>query len=131
VLHRARAPDPPVAAEHHQRREPVLARPIGVREAVLERVLARENRHDPVAGGVVADVRREVTEVVLLGDADGAVGEEDGGSLEGQRPHGVVGVDPRVHPGRRRQLRTGRPEFGRDEGLLRSQGLEQRAHVRL
>ena len=76
VLDASRRPDVLVAAEDHQRLEAVLARAIGVGQAVLRRVLARQERDD-----VRARARRcrdcdEMAEVVFLPQPDGAVGEE-------------------------------------------------------
>ena len=48
-----------IAAEDDERGEAVLPRLLGVGEAVLERVLAREERNDPIAGDVGAEVGDE------------------------------------------------------------------------
>jgi hypothetical protein len=116
VLDAPRRPDALVAAEDHQRLEPMLDRAIGVGDAVVERMLAGEERHDRPARHLAADVADQVPQVVFLLQADGAVGEEDRGAFAGQAPDCVVGVDPRVHAGPRFQLRPRRTQFGRDDG---------------
>ena len=112
VLDRSRRADALVAAEHDQRRKSILVRAIRVRQAVLDRVLRRQEGHDALARHVEAEVGDEVTEVVFFVRADRAVGEEDVRALPREAPNRVVGIDPRVHALGRRELGTRRPELG-------------------
>ena len=108
----SRRADALVAAEHDQRREAALVRALGVGQAVLERVLRGQERHDALARHVVAEIRHEMAEVVFLLRADGAVGEEHERASAREPLHGVVGVDPRIHALARRELGPRRPQFG-------------------
>ncbi len=82
--------------------------------------MLRRQERDARAQDVVAEIGHRVpTEVVLFLGADGAVGEEDERVLARQPPHGMVGVDPRVHSavvassargGRNSAPMTGSPE---------------------
>ena len=122
MLDGARRADGLVAAEHHKRRKAFLMRALRVRQTVLERMLRCQKRRDPVARHVVAEIRDEVAQVVLFLRADGAVGEEDERALPRQPAHRVVGVDPRVHSLRVRQLRPRRPQFRRKDGGAGAKG---------
>ena len=115
--------DRSVAAEHDERGESVLMRTFGVREAVIERMLRREERHDVVPRDILAQVQHQMAKIVLFLGAHGAVGEEHIRSLFRQSPHGVVRVDPRIHSVLRRELRTRRAKFRREHrrtGMQRS-----------
>ena len=125
VLDAARRADRLVAAEHDERREAVLVRPLGVREAVLERVLRRQKRHNPLARHVEAEIGDEMPEVVFFLRADGVVGEEDEGPLAREPADGVIGVDPGVHALARRQLRPRRSELGGEDRGVGSEGGEK------
>ena len=61
--------DPVVAisAQNDEARKAGAAGALGEPDAVLERVLEREERHDSFADSVLAEVRDEVLEVLLLG----------------------------------------------------------------
>jgi len=89
-----------------------LLRALGVRQAIRERVLRRQKRHDALARHVPAEIRDEMPQVVFLRQADRAVGEEDVGALARQPPHRVVRVDPRVHALVGGELRPRRPQLG-------------------
>ncbi len=115
MIDAARRPEDLVAAQDDQRRKPALARPLGVGKAVLERVLRGHERNDPLARHVTPQIDHEVPEVVLFLRSDRAVGQEDEGSLPGETTHGVIGVDPGVHPLARRQLRAWRPQLRRKD----------------
>ena len=98
MLHAPGRPDVLVAAEHDERFEPVLPRAIGIRQAVADRVLAGQERHDVRA----RDIRRRgsITRCRRLSSslqAHGAVGEEDERAGSREAAHGMVGVDPGVH----------------------------------
>ena len=54
--------------------EAVMLRAVRIREAVLDRMLAGQERHDVGPRHVAAQVVHEVTEVVFFLRADGAVG---------------------------------------------------------
>ena len=114
VLDRPRRADALVAAEHDQRRKPALVRAVRVRQAVLDRMLRRQERDDAIARDVEAEVGDEVAEVVFFGGADRAVGEEHERALARQPAHGVIGVDPRVHAFRGGELGARRPQLGRE-----------------
>ena len=66
-----------VAAEDDQRVEAVLVRAIRVRQAVVHRMLAREERHDAGPRHIDPEVDQQMAEVVLLLQSDRAVGQED------------------------------------------------------
>ena len=66
MIDAARRADLLVAAEDDQRRKAVEVRAVGVREAVLQRVLRGQERHHVIARHVLAEVEDQVTEVVLL-----------------------------------------------------------------
>ncbi len=95
----------------------MLLRALGVREAVIPRMLARQEWNDTGARHVGAEVRHEVPEVVLLLQPHGAVGQEDVGPRTRQAPDGMVRVDPRVHAGGRLELDARRSKFGGDDRL--------------
>jgi hypothetical protein len=107
-----------VPAEHDERREPLLDRPVGVGEAILERVLARQERHDACARHVGAEIRDEVPEVVLFPQADRAVGDEDERAAAHEAAHRMVRVDPRIDARRRSELGARRAQLGRDDGAV-------------
>ena len=120
------APDRLVAAEHHQRREPVLPRPLGVRQTQYSsECFDGQKRHDPLARHVVPEVGHQVAQVVFFLRADGAVGQEDIGALPRQPLDGVIGVDPRVHALGGGKLRARRPQFGREHRAAGSEGGQQ------
>ena len=114
VLDAPRWPHMPIAAEDHERLEAVLPRAIGVRQAVRFRVLARQERHDVRSRDIGAEVRDEMTQVVLLAESNRAVGEEDEPSFARQSAHRVIGIDPGVHARRGRELRSRRTQLGGD-----------------
>jgi hypothetical protein len=97
VLHAARRAHVFVAAEHDERRKPLLGRPVSVCKAIVQRVLRRQERHHAVPRRVGSQIGDQVPQVVFFGRAHGAVGQEHHGPVARQPPHGVVGVDPRVH----------------------------------
>ncbi len=63
-----------------------------------------------------------MTQVVFFVGAHRAVGQEDEGALRGEPPHGVIRVDPGVHPFAGRELGPGRPKFGAEHGPAGTQG---------
>jgi len=120
-------PDALVSAQHHQRPESLLPCSLGVREAVLERVLRREEGHDALPRHVESDVGHEVAQVVFFLRTDGVVGQEDERAVASQAANGVIGIDPRIHALGRRQLRPGRAQFGgehRRPGTKRCEQIE-------
>jgi len=88
--------------------------------AVLQRVLRRQERHDPLARHIRAEVRDEMSQVVFLVRSDRAVGQEDERALAREPAHGVVGVDPGVHALARGELRERRPELCGEDRAARS-----------
>ena len=103
----------------------MLLRPLGVRQAVLERVLRSQKRDDALARNIEPEIRDEMAEVVFLLCADGVVGEEDEGPLARQAPDGVIGVDPGIHALGRGELRARRSELGREDRRAGSEGCEK------
>ncbi len=89
-------------------------------------MLAREERHDPFAWHVGAEVRDQVPEVVFLGCADRAVGQEHVRAALREPADGVVGVDPGVHPLGPRQFRQRRTQFRSDHPAGAEQRIEKR-----
>src|SRR5439155_794449 len=67
-------------------------------------------------------------QVVFFAQADGAVGEEHERAAPGQPADRVIRVNPRVHAGRRRELRARRAQLRRDDLRCRSKLLDERAH---
>ena len=114
VLDAARRAHRFVAAEHDQRRKAVLMRALGVRQAVLERMLRRDERHDALARHVVAEIDHEMAEVVFFLGAHRAVREHDERALPRETADRVIRIDPRVHAFARRQLRARRPQLRRE-----------------
>ena len=114
-----------VAPEHDERRESVLVRPLGVRETVLERMLRRQERDDPLARHIEAEIGDEMPKVVFFLRADGVVGEEHEGPLAREPPDGVIGVDPGIHALARRERRARRSELGGEDRRAGSEGGEK------
>jgi hypothetical protein len=77
-------------------------------------MLGGEERHDLVPRDGVAEVGDEMAEVILLLRADGVVGHQHADVVTRQRLDRVVGIYPRVHTFRRRQLRPRRTELNGD-----------------
>ena len=113
VLHASRRADRPIAAEHDERAEALLPGALGIGQAELERVLRREERHDAIARHVGAEIDDQVAQVVFFARADGAVGEEHERPAAHEAADRVIRVDPRVHAGRRVELRARRPQLDR------------------
>ena len=111
MLDAARRADVLVAAKHHERLESMLTGAVGIAQAPLQRMLARQKRHDARPRHVSPEIAHEMAEVVFLLDADGAIGEKDERVVARQVFHRVIGVDPRVHACRRRELGPRRPQF--------------------
>lgn len=107
--------DVTIAAEHDERGKTVLACPVGIVQAVVQRVLARQKRHYPLVRRVRSEVRNQVAQVVFLLGADRAVGQKDEHAPVREAPDGMVGVDPGIHARRGGQLRARRPQFGCNE----------------
>ena len=94
----ARLADALVAAEHDQRRKPVLPRAVGVRQAdTSSECLDVRNGTTRDAIDVGAQVGDEVTEVVFFLRADRAVGQEDEQLAPREAADGAIRVDPGVH----------------------------------
>src|SRR5688572_8951164 len=79
MLHATRAASGPVAAEHHQRRKSMLPRLLCVAETEIQRVLARQERHDTLVRNVTPQIVHEMSEIVLFLSANRTVGEKDRG----------------------------------------------------
>jgi hypothetical protein len=116
-----------VASEHDQRRKPALERALAVREAVLERMLGCQDRHDALAGNVASKICDQMAQVVLFRRSDGAVGQEDERALAREPAHGVVRVYPRVHALPHRELRARRAQLRREHAAA---GPQRRQEIR-
>src|SRR5262249_53494358 len=66
VRHASRWADALVAAENDERLESVLMRAVRIREAIVERMLGREKRHDLRSRHVAAEIRDQMSQVVFL-----------------------------------------------------------------
>lgn len=115
-----------VAADHHERRRPVLPRLLRVAQAELEGILRRQKRDDAIAGYVASKIRDQKAEIVFLLRPDRAVGQEDRHLLSGQRADGVVRVDPGVHSLDRSKLRPRRSKLCGDHGMTGSKRVQKR-----
>src|SRR5262249_18742930 len=111
--------------------KPALARAVRVRQAVIDRVLGGQERHDALARDVAAEVRDEMAEIVFLIGADGAVGQKHVRALPGEPAHRVIGIDPRVHALGERELGARRPQLGREDGGGGTKGCQQIHAARL
>jgi len=125
MLDRSRNAHRLVAAEHDDGGKSVLLRAIGVREAVVERMLGREERDDPFPRDVVTQIGDEMPEVVFLGRADRPVREKHVRPLLGQPLHRMICVNPRVEPFPQRELGARRPELGGDHRAVTAQRSEE------
>ena len=128
MLDASRLPDALVAAEDDERLEAVLLRAIRVRQAVVERVLARQERDDLRSRHVAAEIDDEVPEVVFFLRSDGAVGQEDERAVARQAPDRVIRIDPGIHARRRFELGARRPQFRGDDRSARAQVVEKGLH---
>jgi len=126
VLDAARHAERAVPPEHDKRGKTVLPRTLRIRNAVAERMLAREERHDPLPRHIGAEVRDEVSEVVFLRATHGAVGQEHVRAALRESADGVVGVDPGVHPLRTCQFRKRRTQFRSNHSAGAEQRIEKR-----
>jgi hypothetical protein len=125
VIHAARGPDVPVAAEHDQRFEAFLHRPVCIGRAIFHRVLACQKRDDRVTGDVGPEIADEMAQVVFLFEPDRAVCEEYRCPAPGEAAHRMIRVNPRVHACGGLQLRARRPQFRRNDRRLASETLEK------
>ena len=125
VLDAARGADPLIAAENDKRRKPALVGSLGVRETVRHRMLCRQERDDPLARNISAEIDDQVAEVVFFLRADGAVGEEDERARPCQSLHGVIGIDPGVHAFVGGQLGPRRTQLRREDRRSRAECGEQ------
>jgi hypothetical protein len=103
-------------------------RAIRVGEAVVERVLARQERDDARPRNVTAKIDHEVAEIVFFLRPDRAVGQEDERACAGEAPDRVIRIDPGVHAGRGFELGARRPQFRGDHRLPRAQVVEKGLH---
>src|SRR5438876_30646 len=125
VLDAPRRADLFVAAEDHQRGKAVLVRPLGVRQAVLDRVLRRQEGDDALARHVGAEIDDEMPQVVLFLRPDRAIGEKNERPLARQTPDGVIRIDPGVHAFAGRELGARRAQLCAKYGRSRSQRREE------
>ena len=102
----------------------MLLRAIRVRHAVVHRVLARQEGDDLRSRDVAPEIDDQVPEVVFFLRSNGAVREEDVGTVARQTPYGVVGIDPGIHARRRFELGPGGPELGGYDGMAGPQRVE-------
>jgi hypothetical protein len=89
-----------------------------VRQAEVEGMLGGQEWDDMIARDVVSEVGDQVAQIVFLLRTDRAVGEEHAHRAACQIAHGVVRVDPRVHPFARSKLCARWTEFRRNDGTL-------------
>jgi len=123
-----RRPDPLVAPKHDERFEPMVARPIGIRETVIDRMLARQERHDTGSRDVDAEIDDQMPQVVFFFRPDGAVGEKHKGTGAREAAHGVIRIDPRVAARRRLQLGARWAQLGGNDASTGSQLVEKCRH---
>src|SRR5262249_41108113 len=114
VFDASRSADVPVATKHHEGWEPVLPGLFCVRKTELERVFGGEEWDDMTTRDVIPEIRDEMTEVVLLLGANGAVGQKNAHALPGKTADRVVHVDPGVHAFARAELRPRRTQLRRN-----------------
>ena len=119
VLDASRPPEVLVTAEYDDGCEVMMRGLVRVPETKIERVLARQERHDVGPRHVRAEIGDKVTQVVFFLRPHCTVGNHDPHVLASQRTNGVVGVDPRVDALRRLQLGARRAEFDCDDRRLR------------
>ena len=124
MLDAARHAERLVAAEDNQHRKPALTRPLGVREAILERVLGGHEGHDALARDVVSEVGHEVTQIVFFVRANGAVGQEHERALTREALDRVIRVNPGVHAFASGEFGARRPQLSCEDGRSRAQGGE-------
>ena len=124
----ARRADRLVAAQDDERIEAVLLRTIGVRQAVVQRMLAGQERNHRRARHVAAEIDDQVPEVVFLFRSDGAVGEEHERAVAGEALHRVIGVDPRIHAGGRFELGARRAKLCGDDRIVSAKTIEKCWH---
>ena len=91
---------------------------IRVPQAEIQRVLARQERHDMGPRNIGTQIRDQVPQVVFFLRPHRTVGDHDAHVLPRERANGVVGVDPRVDAFGRLQLRARRTEFDGDDWRL-------------
>ena len=80
-------------------------------------MLRREERHHLVPWRVVAEIRHEMAEIVLLPSSNGAVGQEDVRIALGQSADSMIRIDPRIHSGCGVELSARRTQLSRDRRL--------------
>lgn len=78
--------------------EAVMRRLVGVAQAELQRMLAREKRDDMLARQVGPEIRHEMAKIVLFLGPHRAVGDHHAHVLPGERANRMIGVDPGVDP---------------------------------
>src|SRR3954454_11932867 len=96
MLDTSRRSDALVAAKYNERLEPMIASAIGIRQTIINRMLAREKRYDAGARHVSAEIDHEMPEVVFFFRTDRAVGEKHKRAVARQRADRVIRVNPRV-----------------------------------
>src|SRR4029079_7131089 len=117
-----------VAAEDDERLKAVIARAIRVREAVVERMLAGQKRHDARAWHVGAEVDDEVSKIVFFSGSNGAVGKKHERAAACQAADCMIGIDPRIAAGGGLEFRPWRPELRGDNARTRSQLIDKSGH---
>jgi hypothetical protein len=100
---------------------------IGIRQAIADRMFAREKRDHGRSWHVRAQVDHEVTKVVLFFRADGAVREEYVRAAAREAAYCVIRVNPRIHARGRFELRARWPELRRYYGRSGQQRFEERS----
>ena len=86
-----------VPAQNHQCPESLFVRALGIAKAVIQRVLAREERDNVGSPGIGSEIRHQVAKVFLFSSSDGIIGDKHMEPGHIQTTDRVVGVDPVVH----------------------------------
>ena len=98
-----------VPAQNHQRTEFLFVRALGIAKAVVQRVLAREERDNVGSPGIGPEIRHQVAKVLLFSPSDGIIGDKDMEPGQSQTTDRVVGVDPVVHAPQAGRMGSGGP----------------------
>ena len=99
---------------------------LGIGEAIVERMLGREKRNDPITRDILTQIVHEVPQVVFFLRADSAVGEKDLDVQPCQAADRMVHVNPRIHAFDRSQLCSGRPQLRRNHVAVAAKSVEKR-----
>ena len=101
---------------------------VRVGQAIVERVLAGQERDDTGARHVGAEIDDQVAKIVFFLRSNRAVGQKHEGSGAGQAPNRVIRVDPGIAAGRGLEFRPRRPQFRGDNTRVGSQLVDEILH---